>query len=96
MRFAGLTTTVITPATYQIDNLGPDVQALTFKYAGKAHTINRSGKRNIILCTSFKNGTITVKNNVGEKMERMNVSSFDFVSILYTDGRIESNDYTAR
>jgi len=95
LSLAGTKSTVVSPASHGIDNYGPEVQAITFKYNGVAYTINRRGNSNVKGFHSFRNNTYTVTNGT-DRVSNMIVNRFDFVSILYTDGRIESNDYTAR
>jgi hypothetical protein len=95
LSFKGSQVTDVRPSAFQIDNFGPDVKAVTFTYNGVVHTINRRGKRNVKGYTSFVEGTYSLSNGT-DKFLRMTRSSFDFVSILYTDGTIESNEYTGR
>jgi hypothetical protein len=95
LSFKGTKSTVVSPMAHGIDNFGPEVQAVTFKYNGVAHTINRRGKSNVKGFHSFRNGTYTITNGT-DRVSNMTVNRFDFVSILYTNGRVESNDYTAR
>lgn len=92
LSFKGSLTTDVRPSAFQIDNFGPEVQSLTFRYGQKDHTINRLGKSNIKGFTSFKERTYTLTN--GKKtFRRMSRSTFAFVSITYTDGRVEANDW---
>lgn len=90
--FSGSRTTDVHPVAHQIDNFGPEVQSITFRYGQKDHTINRLGKSNVKGFSSFKEGTYTLTN--GKKtFRRMTRAKFAFVSVTYTDGRVESNDY---
>lgn len=92
INFTGSKTTDVAPVSHQIDNFGPEVVSITFRYGKKDHTINRNGKRNILGFTSFKEGTYTLTN--GKKtFRRMNRSSFAFLSVTFSDGRVECNDY---
>lgn len=95
MRFSGLKTTTVRPAAYAVDNLGSTVKMLTFTYNGVGQTINRQGKANIVIYTSFKRRTVTIKSGK-TVFKSMSVDGFDFLSLVYTDGTIESNDYTGR
>lgn len=92
INFSGSRTTDVRPVSHQIDNFGPDIQSVTFRYGKKDHTINRNGKSNVKGYTSFKEGTYTLTN--GKKtFRRMHRSQFFFLSVVYTDGRVESNDW---
>lgn len=92
INFSGATVTDVRPVSHQIDNFGPNIAAVTFKYAGVVHTINRAGKRNVKGFTSFKEHTYSLTNGT-DKFLRMARSSFSFVSVVYADGTVESNDY---
>ena len=92
LSFSGSTVTGVHPVAFQIDNFGPEVKALTFSYNGVVHTINRRGKSNVKGYTSFREGTYSLTNG-SDKFLRMQRSGFAFVSLVYTDGRVEGNDY---
>lgn len=94
MRFEGSHTTTITPLPYVLDNFGPNIVAVTFKYGSEVFTINRRGKRNIKGYTSNKGTAYTLTNGT-DKWEQMSRSQFGFVSVVYADGTVESNGFVA-
>jgi hypothetical protein len=92
LSFSGSKVTHVRPVAFQIDNFGPEVKAVTFSYNGVVHTINRRGKVNIKGFTSFKEHTYSLTNGT-DKYLRMSRSGFQFVSVVYTDGTVESNEW---
>lgn len=92
LSFSGSTTTDVRPVAFQIDNFGPEIVAVTFKYGDKVFTINRRGKKNIKGYTSFKEGTYSLTNGE-DKFLRMKRDKFAYVSVVYADGTVEGNDY---
>lgn len=92
IRFVGAHTVEVAPVAHALDNFGPNIVAVTFKYGDTVYTINKKGKKSIKGFASFKEGTYTLTNGAGDKMERMNRSKFGFVSVVYKDGTVETND----
>lgn len=69
---------IITPAAYSMTVL-TEAQALTFRYRGRIHTINRNGSSHVrVYLTSKKTWTVT---NGKEKMTGMITSEFMFVMV---------------
>lgn len=92
LSFTGSKTTDVRPVAFQIDNFGSQVKAITFQYGDKVFTINRRGKKNIKGYTSFVENTYSLTNGE-DKFLRMTRGQFQFVSVVYTDGTVEGNDY---
>lgn len=64
------TVTFVTPMPFTILNFGPEIQSVTFRYAGQDHTINRRGRANVKAYIRA-DGTSTVTNSRTERMVGM-------------------------
>lgn len=77
------TVSIVTPRSHVVTNMGPEVQSVTFSYNGAHHTINRRGKRNILIFEGMQGITVT---NGTDKMERMNLSGFALLTAISVAG----------